>query len=91
MSTEETRDIRIKRLLYQTWYRGCKETDKVVGSFARDHIHSLSDAELDDFEQVLDEEDKYIYQWLTGVEPIPDDLKNNSVLPKIMAYEYHQA
>lgn len=76
----------MKRIKYQTWYRGCKETDKIVGGFARAYVDEMSDAELDAFEEVLAEEDKYIYQWLTGVEDIPEDLKGNVILPRLMAF-----
>lgn len=78
------RETRIKKLLYQSWYRGCKETDKIIGEFARDNIHDLSDAELDDLELVLKENDNDIYDWLTGKKEIPAELKQNSIIKRLI-------
>lgn len=63
MSTQ-TRDVRIKRLRYQSWHRGCKETDVVLGNYCDAHLEGLSDAELDLYESFLEEDDYDIWQWI---------------------------
>ncbi len=62
------REIKIKRLTYRSWYRGCKETDQILGKFADTHLTSLSDQELDIYETFLDEFDQDIWLWLTEKE-----------------------
>jgi antitoxin CptB len=83
----ETREIRIKRLLYQSWYRGCKETDRIVGYFCKDNIHDMSDDELTELQQAMDEADADIYAWCTGSKAVPEELLNNEVLKRIIAYD----
>lgn len=83
----EDRAIRIKRLLYQSWYRGCKETDKILGKFARAHIEQLSDADLDDFERILSESDHDIFAWLTGKTTVPDAYKDCRVMEMLLSFD----
>ncbi|MDX1949428.1 MAG: succinate dehydrogenase assembly factor 2 [Rickettsiales bacterium] len=79
------RETKIKKLLYQSWYRGCKETDKILGVFARENLHNLSDAEIEEFEAILKENDVDIYNWLTGKQPVPLEIKNNSIFSKLLS------
>ncbi|NBO19140.1 MAG: succinate dehydrogenase assembly factor 2 [Proteobacteria bacterium] len=85
---QETRDVRIKRLLYQSWYRGCKETDKILGRFARAHIEALSADDLDLFEQLMNEDDHDIFAWITGKQPIPTEYKSTPLWKKIAAFDF---
>lgn len=82
----EDRTIRIKRLQYQSWYRGCKETDRVLGWFAKQHLHELDEAELDVFEAILDESDNDIFAWKGG-EPLPERYQGNTVMQRILAFD----
>lgn len=60
------RATRIKRIIYRSWHRGCKETDVVLGPFAETRLAGSSDAELDVFEALLEENDSDIWNWLVG-------------------------
>lgn len=80
------REHRIKRLKYQSWYRGCKETDILLGNFARAHLDALSEPEIDDFERLLEENDVDIFRWLTDQATPPEHLNTNLVYPKIHAF-----
>lgn len=83
MNDNET-SIRIKRLRYRSWHRGCKETDLVLGEFCDAHITTLNEADLTAFEQLLEEDDAEIWDWLTGkavppkqdYEPLLEQLRN---------------
>ena len=66
-----SRDTRVRRLVYQSSYTGMKETDLLLGRFARDHLAGLSDLELDHYEALLEAGDGQIYLWVSGVEPVP--------------------
>ena len=63
---------RARRLVYQSTYTGMKETDLLLGHFAKTHLAALCDADLTDFENLLAAGDQWIYAWVTGNEPVPD-------------------
>lgn len=86
----ETREKKIKRLLYQSWYRGCKETDGILGNFARENLHKFANNELEEFESILKEQDWDIWNWVAKKEALPKDLKKNSVMKKLLKYEFHK-
>ena len=69
---DETRAIRLKRLIYRTSYTGMKETDLLLGHFAAAHLGTLDDQWLDDFEALLDAGDDRIYAWVMGNDRVPD-------------------
>ena len=80
------REHRIKRLKYQSWYRGCKETDILLGNFARAELDNLSDAEIDAFEDLLGQNDVDMFRWLTRQATPPADIESNATFRKI--YEF---
>jgi antitoxin CptB len=66
-------ETRRKRLLFRSWHRGTKETDLLLGSFAERHLAAFSDAQLDRYEALLDNDDGDLFDWITGrVAPSPD-------------------
>jgi antitoxin CptB len=70
LTFEALMNIRLKRLHYRSWHRGCKETDIVLGQFADSALAGLSAEQLDLYEKLLEEDDVDIWNWLTG-EPAP--------------------
>lgn len=64
-------DPRRRRNLIRSWRRGIREMDLVLGGFADAHIASLTDAELDTYEGLLNVNDITLLNWITGAEPIP--------------------
>ena len=71
------RQIRLRRLIYQSSYTGMKETDLLLGHFASEHLARMTDAQLDDFEALLDAGDDRIYAWVMGNAPVPADHDND--------------
>ncbi len=67
-------EIRRKRLLFQSWHRGMKEMDLVLGNFADRHLMGFTVAQLDTYEALLAEEDADLWLWLTGREELPEDV-----------------
>ncbi len=65
------RSARRRRLLYRASHRGTRETDLLVGGYVESRIDTLSDAELDALEAVLELPDPDLADWLTGRRPIP--------------------
>ena len=68
----ESLTIRRKRLLHQSRYRGRREGDLLLGGFADRHLASLSAAQLDRYEALLQESDQDLLAWLSGRQPAPD-------------------
>lgn len=73
--TDTARQNRIKRLYYQSWHRGCKETDLLFGRFADAALPNLDDTGLDQYEALLAEDDGNLWKWFSGEQPLPEDLK----------------
>lgn len=80
------REHRIKRLKYQSWYRGCKEADILLGNFARAELDSLNDTQLDEFERLLGENDVDMFRWLTDQATPPADIESNATFRTIYQF-----
>ncbi|MCB1413812.1 MAG: succinate dehydrogenase assembly factor 2 [Xanthobacteraceae bacterium] len=66
-------DDRRKRLLYRCWHRGTREMDLILGRFADAHIDRLSDAELAEFERLIEAHDHDLYPaFADSVPPLPE-------------------
>ncbi len=65
--------VRRKRLLFQSRRRGMRESDLILGEFARRHIDGLSAPQLDRFEALLAESDPDLMAWISGAAPVPPD------------------
>ena len=64
-------DARRRRLLFRSWHRGTREADLIMGRFADVHIEAFSDAELDQYEHLLDAIETDLLAWVTGVADVP--------------------
>lgn len=61
----------INKLIYRSNYRGCKETDFLIGNFAKEMLIKMSAVELLNFDLFLNEEDVEIYDWVLGKSASP--------------------
>jgi len=62
--------------------------DLILGRFADAQIGNLSESELDDYESLLEAQDRDVLSWLTGEAEIPS-LYDTPVLRKIRAFHSH--
>ena len=69
--SSEGLDQRRRKLLFRSWHRGIREMDLILGGFADVAIASLTDAELDQYEHLLEVQDADILAWVTGTVPVP--------------------
>ncbi len=75
MMTENTlspSETRRRRLLFRATHRGTRETDLLIGGFVEPRIATMSEAEMDALEEVMELPDVDLADWLTGRFPIPD-------------------
>ena len=64
-------DLRRRKLLFHAWHRGMRETDLILGRFADAAIVQLTDAELTQFEHLMDVPDRELLAWVTGKADVP--------------------
>jgi antitoxin CptB len=69
--SSEGLDQRRRRLLFRAWHRGMREVDLITGRFADAHIGSLSEAEVDEFERLMDVPEPDLLNWVMGAADTP--------------------
>jgi antitoxin CptB len=89
LAMTENRTQRIRRLIYRSSYTGTKETDHLLGGFARDILPDMDDAGLDAYEELLDAGDPTIWAWVSGQEEYPDEI-SNVALDKLINWSREQ-
>ncbi len=70
-----TDETRIKRLRIRSWRRGMKEMDLLLGPYADKALADLTDAEIEAFETMLNENDQDLYAWFIGRVETPEDVR----------------
>lgn len=79
--------IRRKRLKYRSWHRGTKELDMFFGAFADKHLDDLTDAQIDRYETIIEQDEHAIYGWLVRRQPVPPEL-DNDVMRMILNFKF---
>jgi antitoxin CptB len=69
--SSEGLDVRRRKLLFRAWHRGLREVDLILGRFADDNIETLKEAELSEFEALMQVPDGQLLSWLTGEMDVP--------------------
>ena len=69
-------EIRRKRLRFRSWHRGTKEADLILGRFANLHLDEFGEADLDLYEELLEQNDPEIFEWVSGRAPLPPEMDN---------------
>lgn len=72
-------------LIYRSWHRGSKETDILLGDFAKSEIHTLNEEELAIYTKLIEENDWDIYEWILN-EEITIPQKYASIIAKIRTF-----
>jgi antitoxin CptB len=75
-------EIRLKRLRHRAWRRGFREADLLLGPFADKHGPSLTDAQALQFEQLLEQPDQDVYEWIIDRRPAPAAFDNE--IPRML-------
>lgn len=82
-----TDDERRKRLLFRSWHRGTKEADLLLGSFAEANLATFSPADLACYENLLEQEDADLWDWMIGHSEPPAEL-DTPVMRALRAFRY---
>ncbi|WP_102958398.1 succinate dehydrogenase assembly factor 2 [Mangrovicella endophytica] len=83
--SSEGLDIRRRKALFRSWHRGTREMDLVLGRFADAELPKLTDAELGEYEQLMEAPDRDLFQWLTGELATPANY-DGAVFRRIKAF-----
>ncbi len=82
---------RLKRLQHKCKYMGMHENDVIFARFAERYLNDLTEVEVEQFEELLEENDLDIFKWITGKLEVPARF-DNSVLAKLReCQEYIEA
>ena len=66
-------DTKRRRILFRATHRGTFENDLMIGGFVRAHLATLTEADLDALEVVMQLPDTELADWLTGRASIPPE------------------
>jgi antitoxin CptB len=69
--TDNDLDTRRRRAKFRSWHRGMREADLILGRFADRRIGTLTAAELEQYEALLEAPDTDFLKWVTGEKPVP--------------------
>jgi antitoxin CptB len=83
-------DPRRRRILFRAWHRGIREMDLIMGRFADAAIGSMTKAELDDFERLIEVPDRDLFRWITGETETPLNY-DTAIFRRVKAFHTHDA
>ena len=75
------------KITYRANYRGTKEMDKLLGSFAKLYINQLTDDELLLLSDLLEHEDENLYKFNSGLE-MTIKIETNKVSELFKKFKY---
>ncbi|CAD5259342.1 Antitoxin CptB [Bosea sp. 62] len=89
-STRSSADLdpRRRKILFRAWHRGMREMDLIMGRFADAQIGNLSEAELDEFERLIEVLDRDLLSWVTGEAQVPENY-DSDVFRRLKAFHQH--
>ena len=70
----QEREQLIKKLIYQSDKRGCKETDIILGNFSAKHLHNMDNQELQNYKHFLSQIDSDIWDWVNDKTTTDDEI-----------------
>lgn len=73
MSSASSAEIK-RRLFYRSAHRGCKEMDILLGDFASNNLHLLSEEKLANYEVIVNLDDELLYSYIVGRSDVPSDI-----------------
>ena len=84
--TINIKDLKNK-IIYRANYRGTKEMDKLLGSFAKIYINQLTDDELPLLCDLLNLDDENLYKFNQGLQ-LTIGISSNSITELFKNYKY---
>ena len=66
-------EARLRRIRFRAWHRGTREADYMIGGFFDRYPATWTEAEIDWFEAMIEEDDVDIMGWALGTLSVPDE------------------
>lgn len=85
-ASDDAHRLRLQRMRFRAWRRGFRELDLIMGGFADTHAETMSEAEIADFERLLEEPDQEVYAWIIGAQHTPEEY-DTPVMARLKAFE----
>jgi antitoxin CptB len=64
-----------RKIIYKSTHRGCKEMDYIFGNYIKNYLNSCSANEIATLENLINESDLDILNWISNNEIIPAKYK----------------
>jgi antitoxin CptB len=80
-------DQQRKRIMFRAHRRGTKESDMVIGGFAKAHVAEMTADQLDRFEVLLERNDPDVLGWVIGIEAPPAEF-DTDILRMIQDFKH---
>jgi antitoxin CptB len=82
---DNSQEIMRKRLLWRATHRGIREMDLIAGGFAAARLATMSDAELREFEALMELPDQDLLSWATKQNDVPAALQS-TLLQELISF-----
>ena len=76
-----------RKLYHRSCYRGIKEMDIIFTKFAETVLPDLPDADVEDYQRILELADDKLFAWATGRDSVPDELRS-PLLDRLLSLDY---
>jgi antitoxin CptB len=73
-------DGRLARAKFRAWHRGTREADYMMGGFYDRYHAEWGEAEMNWFEDLLDEDDVDVMAWALGAQPVPPRFQGDLIV-----------
>jgi antitoxin CptB len=77
MSEAHDLDTRRKKAYFNSWHRGTREMDLLIGGFADAYLARLTEPQLERYETLLQLPDTDLYNWITGRAAPPAEIDSD--------------
>jgi succinate dehydrogenase assembly factor 2 len=82
----EVESAKRARLVWASRKRGILETDLILGTFVDKYLKSMDTVSLEEYDQLLNENDWDIYYWCTGARQVPERIQQFSFWHLLMEH-----
>lgn len=80
-------EVRRRKLKFRASRRGFRELDLYVEAFADEHLPTMNEPEMIEFEAILDIPDTELYSWVLGQDSPPQE-HQSPMLERLLAFDY---
>lgn len=80
-------DAERRKLYFRSNHRGIKEMDIIFTKFAESVLADLPEADLADYQRILELPDDKLFSWATGRDVVPEEVRS-PLLDKLLSLDF---